>query len=403
MLPEARPEAFLLVTLSGRGLAQAAARAGRIAVGMDGFADRDTCDLAPLWQRLPLDANGDLAPLGLVDAAARLSPAERCLGLVYGSGFEAQPELLSRLACGRQLLGNPAEVLAESADPMRFASLARRLGLPFPEVQSAPPADPAGWLAKRAGGCGGIHVREAVGSAARPGVYFQRRVDGTPCSLLFLADGRDIRAIGFNRLLPAPPQAPGRWAYAGAVALDDAPGGVGPAVQAAARALTGALGLRGLNGIDFVVNDSDWSLLELNPRPTATLELWDAHPMPALFDLHVQSCLGRLPVTLPKPEASRAVAVAYAGATLRVPAGFPWPDWSADLPRMDTLLEPGDPVCTVHATAADAGAAERQALEFRQRILDRLSRHAQVEADRARLRSGRVSSTLSAITGTEAP
>lgn len=150
-----------------------------------------------------------------------------------------------------------------------------------------------------------------------------------------------------------------------------------------------------MNGIDFVVNGSDWSLLELNPRPTATLELWDAHPMPALFDLHVQSCLGRLPVTLPKPEASRAVAVAYAGETLRVPAGFPWPDWSADLPRMDTLLEPGDPVCTVHATAADANAAEQQALSFRQRILERLSRHGEVETDRTYLRPGRVSPILS--------
>jgi len=395
MQHEARPEAFLLVSLSGRGLAQAAARAGRIAVGMDGFADRDTCDLAPLWQRLPLDENGDLAPLGLVEAAARLSPVEHCLGLVYGSGFEAQPELLNRLACGRQLLGNPAEVLAESAHPVRFASLARRLGLPFPEVQSAPPADPAGWLAKRAGGCGGTHVREAAGIAARPGVYFQRRVDGMPCSLLFLADGREMRAIGFNRLLPAPAEASGRWAYAGAVALDNAPGGVGPAVQAAARALTRALGLRGLNGIDFVVNGSGWSLLELNPRPTATLELWDANPMPALFDLHVQSCLGRLPVALPKPETSRAAAVVYAGETLRVPAGFPWPDWSADLPRMDTLLQPGDPVCTVHATAADANAAEQQALNFRQRILERLSRHGAVETGRMPLRPGRVSPILS--------
>ena len=370
------PEAFLLVSLSGRGLARAAARADRAAVGMDAFADRDTCDLARLWEKAPMDDAWEFAADALLAGADRLSPPGRCQGLIYGSGFEARPELLARLARGRPLLGNAPETLARAGDPASFFDLVRRLGLPHPETRAAPPADPANWLVKRAGASGGLHVRCATAGTAGNGDYFQRRLPGTPCSLLFLADGCDLVPVGCNRLLPAPPPAPTPWAYAGAVTLDGLPDGLEAEVLAAARALTAELGLVGLNGIDFLVDGGGWHLLELNARPTATLELWDADPLPALFDLHVATCragaAARLPASLPRPAGARAVAVAYAPAPIRIPAGFPWPDWCADLPRRGAEIHPGEPVCSVRTWAEHAAGAETLALSRRRTILERL-------------------------------
>jgi predicted ATP-grasp superfamily ATP-dependent carboligase len=396
---DAGHEAFLLVSQSGRALAAAAARAGRTAVGIDGFADRDTRGLARDWLRLPLDADGAFETDALADAATHLSPAGQCLGLVYGSGFEAQPERLARIADNRPLLGNAPAVLAACADPIRFADLCRTLHLPHPETRlDAPDApsgrsNPGGWLAKRAGASGGFHVRDAAGLTAAPGRYFQRHAAGVPHSLLFLADGRSSRPVGFNRLFAAPTQAPGPWAYAGATALRDAPPGAGPAVLAAAQALTAALGLRGLNGIDFVVDGNDWTLLELNARPTATLDLWDAPPLPPLFDCHVQACRGRLPIALPRPATSRAVAVVYAGASLCVPAGFAWPRGCADLPAAGTGFGPGEPVCTVHATGEDADDAERQAQRQRQQILERLAETGRADTARSNFAAERAACT----------
>jgi predicted ATP-grasp superfamily ATP-dependent carboligase len=390
---DAGREAFLLVSQSGRALAAAAARAGRTAVGIDGFADRDTRDFARDWLRLPLDTDGVFEADALTQAADRLSPAGQCLGLVYGSGFEAQPERLARIAGNRPLLGNAPDVLAACADPIRFADLCRTLRLPHPATRLDAPDAPRGWLAKRAGACGGFHVRDATGLAAAPGRYFQRYAAGVPHSLLFLADGRASRPVGFNRLFAAPTQAPGPWAYAGATALRDAPPAVGPAVLAAAQALTAALGLRGLNGIDFVVDGNDWMLLELNARPTATLDLWDAPPLPPLFDCHVQACHGRLPVALPRPAMSRAVAVVYAGAPLRVPAGFAWPRGCADLPIAGTGFAPGEPVCTVHTSGEDADAAERQARHLRQQILERLMQTNRLDAVRSNFAAERAACT----------
>jgi len=369
------PDAFLLISLSGRGLARAAARAGRPAVGVDAFADRDTRDLARNWEKAPLEGAWEFDEDALLAIAGRLCPPGRCAGLVHGSGFESRPGLLERLARGRRLFGNPAAVLERVHDPARFFAVLRRLGLPHPETRLEAPAYPAGWLVKRAGGSGGTHIREAAVDASGRHDYFQRRAPGMPHSLLFLANGREVAAVGFNRMLPAPAAAPSPWAYAGAVAPAGLPESVAREVVEAARALAAEYGLAGLNGIDFLWDGRDWRLLELNPRPTATLELWDRDPMPALFDLHLQARGADLPALSP-PPGGRAVAVAYAEAPLRVPAGFPWPDWCADLPDAGASFQPGEPVCSTLAWAEDAAAAETLALARRATILERLARSA---------------------------
>jgi len=69
------------------------------------------------------------------------------------------------------------------------------------------------------------------------------------------------------------------------------------------------------------------------------LERWDGIDA-GLFDCMSSpasdACRARYP-----NRASRAVAVAYA-AKPRACRRFSWPDWSADLPRMVTRLEPVD-------------------------------------------------------------
>lgn len=366
--------AWLIASLSGRGLAKAAARARLPARGIDAYADRDTRAFSRAWARVDATADYSLDADALLEAAERLAPAERCLGLVYGSGFESRPDLLARLAAGRRLVGNAPEVLAQSGDPTRFFPLLDRLGIPHPEISLTRPPRSFNWLSKLAGACGGTHILLASATGNRANSYFQRQVEGQASSLLFLANGREIRVVGCNRALPAPAEALSAWAYSGAARLTGAAAACLAGPRDAALALTRELGLRGLNGIDFVVKGDDWWLLELNPRPTATLELWDVAPMPSLFRLHVQACRGRLPASLPSPRGSLAAAVVYSGETLRVPQGFIWPDWCSDRPHDGGVIAPGEPVCTVLAGGENPVVAGHWAAELRQSILRRLSR-----------------------------
>jgi predicted ATP-grasp superfamily ATP-dependent carboligase len=369
----------LVVATTGRALARSAARAAapggagappggsthRVCV-LDLFADRDTQRLASACQRLP--ARGIE-----FDAAATLAAAtDFCpppAPLVTGSGFERHPALISALARGRELLGNCEETVAASKDPHRFCALLAALAIPHPATTLLPPRDPAGWLVKTVGGCGGTHVRAASDHEAVDAThYFQRRVDGTVASALFLADGRRACIVGCNeQWVAGGPATP--FAWGGAINRVRLPPGMRARLAADIDALVGALGLVGLNGIDFIVNGNDYAVLELNPRPPATIDLHDDHAGGSLFDLHLRACRGELPQALPQSETVRAQAVVYAPRALRIAPGFRFPDWCSDLPASSESHAPGMPVCMVHA--AGSGIADvRQLVQRRRRELE---------------------------------
>lgn len=369
------PKAFLIASLSGRVLAKAAARAQQPVMAIDAFADKDTSNMALKWHRAPLGRNWSFDPQPMLAAANAIGPQADCLGLVYGSGFEAQPDLIRSLSEGRPLLGNTPEVLENVADPVRFSDLLASLNIPHPVTQMSRPSDTSGWLSKQAGACGGSHVRFIPSySEDDEGRYFQRQATGKEWSFLFLANGQEICSVGFNQALTTPQQASGNWCYAGATRQDTGPDGIAGEVAHAAQALTKKLGLVGLNGMDFIVTSSGWVLLELNPRPPATLELWDVYPLPPLFNLHLQACNGQLPAQLLQPSGSMAVAVVYADFQSYTHTDFIWPSWCADLPWGGSVIEAGHPLCTVHAQGLDASSARRLVLDRRREIQNQLTR-----------------------------
>jgi predicted ATP-grasp superfamily ATP-dependent carboligase len=116
-------------------------------------------------------------------------------------------------------------------------------------------------------------------------------------------------------------------------------------------------GLRGLNSADFLVREDGIDLLEVNPRPGATLDLF-VDRQGALFRLHLEACDGSLPDTAPVWQGAAATATAYARADVCLPANFAWPAWTADRQPSGETVPKGAPLCTVIAEAADLAAAE---------------------------------------------
>lgn len=360
---------LILVSTSARALVQAARRTGLPACAVDAFGDVDTLAQVERWHRCALAADGGLDAESVMDAIVGFGPEPATI--VLGSGLESRPDLIAQIETRHTLVGNAATVWRLAHDPRRWSALALSLGLPCPAMRWAPPAAAAGWLRKRAGSSGGQHVLPASAevNVADEGWYFQRRIEGETYSLLFLADGQNMLDIGFNRLLAAPPEAGLPWAWAGAVRPAELDAGVRLPVLHAAQVLTQAFGLRGLNGLDFVVQGENWFLLELNPRPTATLDLWDVGPMPPLLDLHFRACAGQLPAALPPLTGARALAVAYAGAPVQLPVDAVWPEACRDRPRGGVQIQAGEPLCTLHACAATAPVAVERVLASRRSLL----------------------------------
>jgi len=249
---------------------------------------------------------------------------------------------------------------------LQFFTLLDVLQIPHPEISHRPPEKSVGWLSKRNGGSGGTHVRKVLPLpqvAQKRGEYYQREVQGTPVSLLFVADGQQARAIGYNQQWTSASSAM-PYRYGGAVSQAALPETVKRQLLQAAQRLTSAVGLRGINSIDAIMDGERIWLLEINPRLSASFDLYQALPgQMSLFELHLAACHGSLPeMPLLSPKA-KAHHIVYALDAVQLPEAIAWPAWVADLPLPGATIAADAPICTILAEGDTADAAQRCLLE----------------------------------------
>lgn len=352
----AERKAVLIAATSGRALAQAAAQAGYLPLTADFFCDLDTIEAGPAMQ-VAGDFSEGFHLEHLRPALEALAEGHEPAGLVYGSGFEAKPDMLGELAGSWPLIGNDPDVVTRAKNPFHLAEICKAAEIPHPEVSNGEPADAEGWLRKTAGATGGGHVRPHVSgtdwsgdnSPKSPRHYYQRRVAGVPISALFLGDGKGAILAGFSSQW-ASPTISEPYRYGGALQPAVISTDVARRLSDAVHSLAAVLQLKGLNSADFVVNGEEFFLIEVNPRPGATLDIFDSRK---LFEAHVAACSGRMPEFTALSSAVVATAVVYATCDVtRVPS-IDWPAWALDRQAPGTRVEAGKPLCTVKAEGDD--------------------------------------------------
>jgi predicted ATP-grasp superfamily ATP-dependent carboligase len=372
---------LLIAAISGRALATAARRAGYRPLVADFFCDTDTVALAERTRMLPGDLQHGIDTSRLVDALRQLAGKDQPAALVLGSGFEREPDIVDEVARHFPLAGNGGAAIRRVKDPQALAEDCAELGIPHPEFCLDVPPDPENWVVKTAGGAGGSHVGRANGTEfrslvsaapsttlrvpllrkrgriqAEPHRYFQRFVAGQSVSALFIGDGDGARVIGFSRQWTSPaPGAPYR--YGGAVRLRRVEREDSAAIAGWLDGLARRAGLVGLCSADFIRNGDGYHLVEINPRPGATLDIFDSSAAP-LMEAHLRAARGEA-YAVPSFDDAMASMIAYATAPV---ANFPdiaWPDWTADHQSPGTRLVAGDPVCTVFARGPNAAATRR--------------------------------------------
>ena len=384
--PDPRARRLLLVSLSARMLAASAARAGFETLALDLFGDRDLAALARDHEvvRPAIDCGagkgsaegsaGGFDPQDLIACARRLLAKHGSAELVCGAGLEDQPALLDSLSAleGLASRGNGAVAIEAVKDPRRLAALLQALGIAHPEIRRDVPDDPAGWLAKRAGGCGGVHVQEGARAAqaecgAGADRYFQRFQPGRSLSALLLADGRRALVVGISAQYVRARE-PHDYAFTGAAGPVPLSDRLAERIRDCATRIVAATALRGCIGIDFIVDDDEMAwVIEINPRPPATIELYDADWPRGLVDAHLRALAGELPAAAASPTTAPTTAPTAARALRIAWAPHPWVAGEVlalggdctDLPRPGARIGENMPLCTVHAQAADADAAWR--------------------------------------------
>jgi len=342
-----------------------------IALVADFFADADTVRLAHSCLKLGGSLKDGMRWSQLepaLDALAANAPSP-VLGLVYGSGFEDRTGLLAKCGARWTLLGNDASVVAKVKVPEPFFAELARLSIPHPATTSERPGRSKGWLTKRGGGAGGSHVVLADQSEGSGPVYFQKKVEGRPVSALFVGNGKAARVLGFSEQWAAPTPT-SKWRYGGAVCPADLPGAARRRMTEATERVAAAFQLTGLGSADFLVRGEDAFLLEINPRPGATLDIFDSEDMP-LLRLHFDAVgSGRLPDGPLERDDARAAAIVYAPEAVQVSPEMSWPDWAADQPKGGEWIDKNRPICTVWARSRTKVEARRLIEERIARILD---------------------------------
>lgn len=349
----------------------AAKRAGYTVTAIDTFADQQTSDLAD--KTILVDYQNGFNSSTLLAAISSLDGKLYC-GLIYGSGFEAQPELLVEISKTIPLLGNLASTVQAVKDPAVFFSSLEKCGIRFPATSYAyPNFDEVNFLRKKIGGCGGTHITYANQTDHSEHCYYQQFIDGRSVSLLFLANHHDIEVMGFNEQW-INPSISEPFRYGGAVSNIDLPLHVQQQLINAAKKLTQIYDLVGLNSLDAILKDDLIFVLEINPRLSATIDLYDNCP-DNLIEKHIKNCLSNSEnsacVDAKKhlvTTSSKAHAIVYIDFNFIVPINFEWPDWVVDTPNELAEILSGEPLCTVLAEA-DSAEETKQLANIRVKIM----------------------------------
>ena len=360
-----------VAAVSARMLAEAAARDGYRVVALDLFGDADTRRVSERWYSI--GAPGSLQ----IDAARVLAALQELvtrsgdvvIGWIPGSGFEGRPELLEAGASLLPLIGTPPDAVRRVRDPGQFFGALAAHGIEHPVVRFEAPADPEDWLLKDARGCGGWHIRDAadaraaVSSAPAPDTYFQRAMRGVPMSATFIANGSEAMLVGINELIVRPFGAR-PYVYSGCIGPVEVPADLARRIGDAVRVLTAEFGLRGWCSLDFMRDGDAIGVLEVNPRPPASLSLY---AQPGLIDAQLRACLhGELPpATAFAPRRIAGNEIVYARRPLTLgEIGAQHlarhPDVH-DLPAAGAQFGVGDPICSLSA-AGDSHEQVRAAL-----------------------------------------
>ena len=318
-------------------------------------------------------------PQSLVSAAATLPVAPWC----YTGAVENHPNIIAAIAGQRLLLGTAAAAASAVRDHARLADVLQTAGVGFPDTFSTPAHVPRDgtFLVKPRASAGGRGIagwdHDARGREHDAHVW-QRRIPGESWAAAFVVShAGTARLWGVSRQLVGCDWCHARpFAYCGSLDLPlplvpphirDALDRVGNTV-----ATTFApLGLAGLIGIDLVVDPAgNVHVIEMNPRPTASMELIERSTGESLAGVHVAACGGHVPArSAPGPGttiwgkavlfAAHDIVIDAARLTRLQRACLPltaaettWPVL-ADIPCVGTAIPEAAPLLTVFAAAAD--------------------------------------------------
>lgn len=290
-------KSIILASASTRSLAESAVAAGLLPICCDFFGDRD---LLTLLNRVGGTWHGPLSYASDLPRLLQDLPQE--IPVCWAGGFEHASECLTLLSKTRPVLGATPDAVAMVRCPENLQRWMRTLPVRFPDISRTPPPPDTPWLFKRQTSAGGMGVHRyrsddsppSAAASPDPDVYFQRFLDGIPCSAMVCTAGHELHMLGVSlQLCGWECLGAADFRFCGNVGPIDLPTALETAMHAAAITIARESGLRGVFGLDFLLSADGLWLLEVNPRIPASHWIYDRDNAGLSLAAHLDAVLGQ--------------------------------------------------------------------------------------------------------------
>ncbi len=303
--------------------------------------------------------------------------------MLWAGGLENCSDVLREIARHRPVIGADPAVVACLRDPWKISRWLENATIGVPRLATAASADvDCCWLRKSfrsSGGMGiGIPVPEDAQdkAASSPGTYLQEYIDGVPMSAMFCSDATGVRLFGMSlQVIGWSSLGASGFLYCGNVGPVDPGEAVMRQVTEAARVIVEQSGMQGVFGIDFILRHGHAWILEVNPRITASHELFEQRHPGLIIHQHL-AALG-WQATRPKRmlqdgsirslvplSTATARLILWAREEIRLPKSFGAYSADslkiADCPRSGTEVSRSSPLCSIYLRGDDPEDIIRQ-------------------------------------------
>ncbi|MBN2318935.1 MAG: ATP-grasp domain-containing protein [Acidobacteria bacterium] len=381
----------LVIGISVRAMAESAVRSGYAVIALDAFGDRDLKELTESYS-LRRDFHTGYSPGALFKASRKMNFD----AVAYTSNIENYPGILARFGEGHRIIGNSSRVVAAVRSWSDLFDRLGRAGFPVPKMvfnnETRPVDSQCRWLLKpllSGGGHGISFWTESLPGRERmhgvPDSMLQEYISGRPCSVSFVANGKEAVVLGITEQLIGIKEFGSQgFRYCGnllplpEVMDPDTGKAILDQLKRLAAFLTSEYGLMGVNGIDFILSGDRIYLLEVNPRYSASMELIEQSYGLPIFHLHVRAALhGELPDFRLESALNTGKcfgkSILFAGKDATVPDTRNWKGRGIrDIPASGETIPRGGPICTILRDRPDREETLAELIRFAEELKEEI-------------------------------
>ncbi len=342
---------MLIIGCNSRPIACSAYRAGYTVYSVDGFRDVD----------LERCTSGSLIFKGRPseEIVRRAIKKFHFNAVVTGSGFECFDLGIE----SDKILGNPSSITKHVSNKAWLVKKLSELGIKAPRVFSPDKIQFPAVVKPKVGGGGYLNILAKKEEDLPPrnrlkNMLIQEYIEGKHASVSVLSTGKKALAVAVNEQLLGKKWLNQRNPFGYCGNITPLKTKFEEMMKQTAENLVLELGLKGSNGIDFVIAGDSVYLIEVNPRFQGSLDTVELATGINLFAVHVKACEGEL---IEKPETRQYAAkmIVYAPVSFRIKMSLD-KKGIADIPRIGREIIKGEPV----ATALGWGKTRKKAVDM---------------------------------------